>query len=226
MDPVLRVENVTRTFVIGDVEVQALRGIDLVVEAGEFLAIMGSSGSGKSTLMSILGCLDRPTGGHYYLEGVDVAGLSEPELARIRSARLGFVFQSFNLLPRTSAIENVALPLHYAADGPAGRAARVEKARAALRLLGLSERERNTPAQLSGGQQQRVAIARALINAPKLLLADEPTGNLDTRTSHEIMGTLVALNRDQMVTTVVVTHESDIAAYADRILTMRDGLIV
>jgi macrolide transport system ATP-binding/permease protein len=225
-EPILRVEKVTRTFVLGDVEVPALRGIDLVVEAGEFVAIMGASGSGKSTLMSILGCLDRPTSGHYYLEGVDIAGLSEPELARIRSARLGFVFQSFNLLPRTSATENVALPLYYAAEGPAGRAARVEKARAALRLLGLGDRERNTPAQLSGGQQQRVAIARALINAPNLLLADEPTGNLDTRTSHEIMETLVALNRDQGVTTIVVTHEADIAAYASRIVTMRDGLVV
>ncbi len=225
-EPILRIETVTRTFVLGDVEVHALRGIDLVVEAGEFVAIMGASGSGKSTLMSILGCLDRPTTGHYYLEGLDVAGLTEPELARIRSARLGFVFQSFNLLPRASAIENVALPLYYAAEGPAGRAVRVEKARAALRLLGLADRERNSPAQLSGGQQQRVAIARALINAPKLLLADEPTGNLDTRTSHELMETLVALNRDQGVTTVVVTHENDIAAYADRTVTMRDGLIV
>jgi macrolide transport system ATP-binding/permease protein len=225
-EPILRVEKITRIFVLGDVEVQALRGVDLIVEAGEFVAIMGSSGSGKSTLMSILGCLDRPTSGHYFLEGVDVAGLSEPELARIRSARLGFVFQSFNLLPRTSAIENVALPLYYAAEGPAGGTARVEKARAALQLLGLGTREHNTPAQLSGGQQQRVAIARALINAPKLLLADEPTGNLDTRTSHEIMETLVALNRDQGVTTLVITHESDIAAYADRIVTMRDGLIV
>ena len=225
-EQILRIDAVTRTFVLGDVEVHALRGIDLVVEAGEFVAIMGASGSGKSTLMSILGCLDRPTTGHYYLEGLDVARLTEPELARIRSARLGFVFQSFNLLPRASAIENVALPLYYAAEGPAGRAARVEKARAALRLLGLADRERNSPAQLSGGQQQRVAIARALINAPKLVLADEPTGNLDTRTSHELMETLVALNRDQGVTTVVVTHENDIAAYADRTVTMRDGLIV
>jgi macrolide transport system ATP-binding/permease protein len=226
VEPVLRIENVTRTFIVGDVEVQALRGVNLVVERGEFVAIMGSSGSGKSTLMSILGCLDRPTSGHYFFEGVDVAALREPDLARIRSERLGFVFQSFNLLTRTSAIENVGLPLYYAASGPARRSVRVERARAALKLLGLGERERNTPGQLSGGQQQRVAIARALINAPSLLLADEPTGNLDTKTSHEIMETLVSLNRDQGVTIVVVTHEADIAAYANRVVTMRDGEIV
>ena len=224
--PVIKVENVTRTFVVGDVKVEALRGISLTVQAGEFVAIMGSSGSGKSTLMNILGCLDQPTSGHYFLEGVDVAALREPDLARIRSERLGFVFQSFNLLARTSAIENVGLPLYYAASGPKRRAERVERARAALRLLGLGDRERNTPGQLSGGQQQRVAIARALINSPSLLLADEPTGNLDTRTSHEIMETLVSLNREQGVTIVVVTHEADIAAYADRVVTMRDGKIV
>ena len=188
--PVIKVENVTRTFVVGDVTVEALRGVNLTVQPGEFVAIMGSSGSGKSTLMNILGCLDSPTSGHYFLEGVDVAALREPELARIRSERLGFVFQNFNLLARTSAIENVGLPLYYAASGPKRRAVRFERARAALHLLGLGERERNTPGQLSGGQQQRVAIARALINAPSLLLADEPTGNLDTRTSHEIMETL------------------------------------
>ena len=224
--PVIKVENVTRTFVLGDVQVQALRGVNLVVEPGEFVAIMGSSGSGKSTLMSILGCLDRPTGGRYLFEGVDVTALREPELAWIRSERLGFVFQSFNLLTRTSAIENVGLPLYYAASGPMDRATRIERARAALRFIGLGERENNTPGQLSGGQQQRVAIARALINAPSLLLADEPTGNLDTRTSHDIMETLVSLNHEQGVTIVVVTHEPDIAAYADRIVTMRDGEIV
>jgi len=187
---------------------------------------MGSSGSGKSTLMNILGCLDQPTSGHYFLEGVDVAALREPDLARIRSERLGFVFQSFNLLPRTSAIENVALPLYYAASGPKRRAERFERARAALRLLGLGDREYNTPSQLSGGQQQRVAIARALINSPSLLLADEPTGNLDTRTSHEIMETLRSFNREQGLTIVLVTHEADVAAYADRIVIMRDGKIV
>ncbi|WPP06021.1 ABC transporter permease [Methylocella tundrae] len=225
-EPVLRVENVTRTFSVGDVEVRALQGINLTVERGEFVTIMGSSGSGKSTLMAILGCLDRPTSGHYFFEGVDVAALHEPDLARIRSERLGFVFQSFNLLARTSAIENVGLPLYYASSGPTGRATRTERARAALQLLGLGERERNTPAQLSGGQQQRVAIARALINEPGLLLADEPTGNLDTKTSHEIMETLAALNREKGVTIIVVTHELDIAAYADRVVTMRDGKII
>ncbi|HUI22389.1 MAG TPA: ABC transporter permease [Methylocella sp.] len=225
-EPLLRVENVTRTFTVGDVDVRALRSINLAVERGEFVAIVGASGSGKSTLMSILGCLDRPTSGHYFFEGVDVAALHEPDLARIRSERIGFVFQSFNLLARTSALENVSLPLYYAAVGPESRTTRLERARAALRLLGLSDRERNTPAQLSGGQQQRVAIARALINEPGLLLADEPTGNLDTKTSHEIMETVVTLNRDQGVTIILVTHEPDIAAYADRVVTMRDGEII
>ena len=225
-EQVIRVENVTRTYHVGDVDIHALRGVSLVVERGEFVAIMGSSGSGKSTLMSILGCLDHPTSGSYYFEGVDVAQLSEPDLARLRSERLGFVFQSFNLLPRTSAIENVALPLFYAASGSSRRAARVERAQAALNLLGLGDRARNTPGQLSGGQQQRVALARALINTPSLLLADEPTGNLDSRTSHEIMETLQSLNREQGVTIIVVTHEVDIAAYTDRTVTMRDGQII
>ena len=224
--PIIAVENLRRTFVVGDVHVEALRGIDFTVMPGEFVAIMGSSGSGKSTLMNILGCLDPPTSGHYRLEGIDVAALREPELAKIRSERLGFVFQSFNLLARTSALENVGLPLYYSASGPTRAAVRIERARVALQFLGLGDRERNTPGQLSGGQQQRVAIARALINAPSLLLADEPTGNLDSRTSHEIMATLVSLNREHGVTIVLVTHESDIAAYADRIVTMRDGVIV
>ena len=224
-EPVIRIEEVTRTFVVGDMQVHALRGVDLAVERGEFVAIVGSSGSGKSTLMAILGCLDRPTSGHYYLEGVDVATLSEPDLARVRSERLGFVFQSFNLLARTSAVENVGLPLYYAASGPAHRTERLERARTALKFIGLGERERNTPGQLSGGQQQRVAIARALINTPSLLLADEPTGNLDTRTSHEIMDTLVTLNREQGVTIIVVTHEADIAAYADRVVTDRKSVV-
>ena len=224
-DLVIDVHGLTRAFVVGDVEVHALRGVDLTVERGEFVAIMGSSGSGKSTLMAILGCLDPPSGGHYFLEGVDVASLSEPELAKLRGERLGFVFQSFNLLARTSALENVALPLFYSDSGDHGTH-RLEKARAALKLLGLADRENNTPAQLSGGQQQRVAIARALINGPSVLFADEPTGNLDTKTSHEIMETLVALNRDQGVTIIVVTHEADIAEYAKRVVTMRDGRII
>jgi macrolide transport system ATP-binding/permease protein len=224
--PTIRVENVTRVYRVGDVDVHALQGVNLVVEPGEFVAIMGSSGSGKSTLMSILGCLDRPTSGEYYFEGTDVAHLSEPELAQLRSERLGFVFQSFNLLARTTAIENVALPLFYATTNRATGASRVERARAALRLLGLGDRERNTPGQLSGGQQQRVAIARALINNPAVLLADEPTGNLDTRNSHDIMDTLQSLNREHGVTIIVVTHEPDIATYTDRVVTMRDGKIV
>jgi macrolide transport system ATP-binding/permease protein len=225
-EPVIRIEDVTRAFSLGDVTVQALRGVNLTVRPGEFVAIMGSSGSGKSTLMNILGCLDRPTSGRYLFEGVDVAGLAEPDLARIRSERLGFVFQSFNLLARTSAMENVGLPLYYAASGPVSRSMRSERAHAALEFVGLADRERNTPGQLSGGQQQRVAIARALINRPSLLLADEPTGNLDTRTSHEIMEMLVSLNREQGVTIILVTHEADIAGYADRVVTMRDGEIV
>jgi macrolide transport system ATP-binding/permease protein len=225
-DPIIKVANVTRTYRVGDVDVHALRGVSLAVDRGEFIAIMGSSGSGKSTLMSLLGCLDRPTSGSYSFEGIDVAALTDSELAHLRSERLGFVFQSFNLLTRTTAAENVALPLFYAASGPSRRSTRMEKAYAALKLLGLAGRENSTPGQLSGGQQQRVAIARALINMPAVLLADEPTGNLDTRTSHEIMDTLRSLNRDRGVTVIVVTHELDIAAYADRVVTMRDGEIV
>jgi macrolide transport system ATP-binding/permease protein len=225
-EPIIRVEQVTRTYHLGEVDVHALRGVSLVIDPGEFVAIMGSSGSGKSTLMAILGCLDRPTSGEYHFEGVDVAQFSEPELARLRSERLGFVFQSFNLLARISAIENTALPLFYAASGPSRARERLARARTALGLLGLAGRERNTPGQLSGGEQQRVAIARALINNPSVLLADEPTGNLDTTNSHDIMKTLQSLNRERGVTIIVVTHEADIAAYADRVVTMRDGEII
>jgi len=225
-EPIIKLEHVERTYQIGDIDVHALRDVNLTINAGEFVAIIGASGSGKSTLMAVIGCLDRPTSGRYFFEGVDVAQLSEPDRARLRSERLGFVFQSFNLLARTSAAENVALPLFYAPSGPAALGSRLERARAALKLLGLGDREGNTPGQLSGGQQQRVAIARALINNPILLLADEPTGNLDTRMSHDIMQTLTHLNREHGVTVVVVTHETDIAAYADRILTMRDGEII
>jgi len=222
--PVIRTRDLTRTFHVGDVDVLALRGIDLTIARGEFVAIMGSSGSGKSTLMAILGCLDRPTGGQYFLEDLDVAGLSETALAAVRSEKLGFVFQSFNLLARTSAMENVELPLIYATS-PISGSERSARARESLKLLGLADREHNTPGQLSGGQQQRVAIARALINSPSILLADEPTGNLDTRTSHDIMNTLTALNRERGLTIVLVTHEADIAAYADRIVTMSDGKV-
>lgn len=225
-EPIIRAENLTRTYRVGEIDVHALRGVSLTVEPGEFIAIMGSSGSGKSTLMSILGCLDRPSSGHCHFAGIDVAQLDERALARLRSERLGFVFQSFNLLARTSAIENTALPLFYSPSAPSTTAGRLAKARAALSLLGLRGRERNTPGQLSGGEQQRVAIARALINDPDVLLADEPTGNLDTRTSHDIMRTLRSLNRERGVTVIVVTHEADIAAYADRVVTMRDGQII
>jgi macrolide transport system ATP-binding/permease protein len=225
-DVVIQTEDLRRVYRAGSVEVQALAGVTLTIRRGELVAIMGASGSGKSTLMALLGCLDRPSGGRYLLEGADVSALKEPELARIRSERLGFVFQSFNLLPRTSALENVALPLYYYPRGALSASERSARARASLRLVGLSGRERNTPAQLSGGEQQRIAIARALINSPAVVLADEPTGNLDTRNSHEIMETLVRLNREQGVTVVVVTHESDIAAYADRVVTMRDGAVI
>jgi macrolide transport system ATP-binding/permease protein len=221
-DPVIELRNVVKIYRLGDIDVQALRDVDLTVERGEFLAVMGASGSGKSTLMNILGCLDRPTSGRYLFEGIDTAGLDEPALARIRSLRVGFVFQSFNLLARTSAAENVALPLLYSGRGgdEAG------KVRAALHSLGLDGREGSHPSQLSGGQQQRVAIARALINEPAILLADEPTGNLDSKTSSDIMTAIQRFNRERALTVLLVTHEPDMAAFADRIITMRDGVIV
>jgi macrolide transport system ATP-binding/permease protein len=219
---VIEVRALTKTYHMGDVRVHALRGVDLDVARGEFLAVMGASGSGKSTLMNVLGCLDRPTSGDYRLEGVDVAGLDEPALARIRSQRIGFVFQSFNLLKRTSARENVALPLFYAGQPDEDDA----RADAALHALGLAGCETNTPSQLSGGQQQRVAIARALINEPAILLADEPTGNLDSKNKLEIMNILRVLNREQGITIVLVTHEPDMAEFADRVIAMRDGEII
>ena len=225
-DPVVRLVDLTRTFKLGDTEVRALQGVNVSIDRGEFVAIMGSSGSGKSTMMNIIGCLDRPTSGQFVFEGRDVAGLSEPELADIRSNRIGFVFQSFNLLARTSALENVVLPLLYGAGAALTSSERDNRGRNVLASVGLADRERNTPNQLSGGQQQRIALARALISHPAVLLADEPTGNLDTRTSHEIMEIIRGLNRAQGVTVIVVTHEPDIAAYADRVIVMRDGRIL
>src|SRR5579863_4103294 len=221
-DVVISVSDLHKTYQLGDLEVRALRGVSLTIERGEFIAIMGASGSGKSTLMNIVGCLDRPTAGRYLLEGVDVASLNEPDLARIRSRRIGFVFQSFNLLSRTSALENVELPLFYSGDLAQGAV----RAREVLALLGLAGRERSHPNQLSGGQQQRVAIARALINNPAILMADEPTGNLDSQTSLEIMATLQKLNRGQGLTIVLVTHDADLAAFAARVVMLRDGLII
>ncbi|MFI4975387.1 MAG: ABC transporter permease [Caulobacterales bacterium] len=225
-DPVVNVVDLTRTFQLGETVVNALQGVTLSVERGEFVAIMGSSGSGKSTLMNVIGCLDRPTSGRFVFEGREVARLSENELADIRSRRIGFVFQSFNLLARTSSLENVVLPLLYGAAASLTSKERNDRGRAMLASVGLADRERNTPSQLSGGQQQRIALARALINQPAVLLADEPTGNLDTRTSHEILEIIRKLNREQGVTVIVVTHERDIAAYADRVIVMRDGKIV
>jgi putative ABC transport system ATP-binding protein len=208
---------------LGDVEVQALRGLNLTIEQGEFVAIMGSSGSGKSTLMNMLGCLDQPTKGHYWLNGVDVAALRADELAEIRNRQIGFVFQSFNLIPRTSALENAQLPLFYR-----GLSLREQRtlAAAALERVGLKGREQHYPTQLSGGQQQRVAIARALVTTPSLLLADEPTGNLDTESSREIMTILDRLNREEGITIILVTHEPDIAAYAAREIVIKDGQVL
>ena len=221
-ETVLLVRNATKTYRLGDIEVHALRGVSLTVRRGEFVAIMGASGSGKSTLMNILGCLDVPTTGDYLLEGVAVAKLDEPSLARIRGRRIGFVFQSFNLLTRTTAVENVELPLFYSAH----IAGNPQRALDMLGLLGLGDRTQNQPNQLSGGQQQRVAIARALVNDPAIVLADEPTGNLDSQTATDILATLRAFNRERGVTVVLVTHERVLAELADRIVTIRDGLIV
>src|SRR5580700_3632918 len=218
--PVIRLENVHKAYDLGEIQVQALRGVSLEVREGEFVAVMGPSGSGKSTIMNILGCLDRPTKGHYFLDGVDVSGMSKTELARIRNRKLGFVFQQFNLLSRTSALENVELPTVYAGITPEER---TKRALEALTRVGLAQRAGHHPSQLSGGQQQRVAIARALVNRPAILLADEPTGNLDSRTSVEIMQILQTLNEEQGLTIVIVTHEHDIAQYAKRALEFRDG---
>ncbi len=219
----IQAQSISKIYRIGDIELRALDGISTSIDRGEFVAIMGQSGSGKSTFMNVLGCLDTPTGGHYFLDGVDTGGLSRDDLAEIRNRKLGFVFQGFNLLSRTSAIENVELPMLY--NGVPARERR-EKAREALKSVGLEGRGANHPNQLSGGQQQRVAIARALVNDAPIILADEPTGNLDTRTSNEIMDLFVKLNRDEGITVILVTHEPDIAAYSKRIIRFLDGHIV
>jgi putative ABC transport system ATP-binding protein len=221
---VIALRDITKVYATGEVEVRAVAGVSLTVDRGEFVAIMGASGSGKSTMMNILGCLDRPTSGHYLLDDEDVAGLNRKQLAQLRNRKIGFVFQSFNLLARTTAMENVELPLFYSEPAVALRE-RHRRAREALEKVGLGSRLTHRPSQLSGGQQQRIAIARALVNSPDLLLADEPTGNLDTRTSIEIMGLFQALN-DSGITVLMVTHELDIAAYCKRIVIMRDGRVL
>jgi putative ABC transport system ATP-binding protein len=218
---VIDVRNLTKTYKMGDVEVHALRGISLAIQEGEMVAIMGPSGSGKSTLMNILGCLDQPSDGQYLLDGIDVGKLNDNELATIRNEKIGFVFQQYMLLQRRSAIRNVELPMLY---GGGGQDRRV-RAEAALRATGMAERMRHKPNELSGGQQQRVAIARALVNNPRIILADEPTGALDTKTGEEIMSIFTRLNQEQGITVILVTHEPDIAAYARRAIHVRDGVI-
>jgi len=220
--PVIALDHIHKTYTMGDVEVHALRGVSLTIRQGEFVAIMGASGSGKSTTMNIIGCLDRPTRGTYILDGEDVSQMSKDERADIRCQKIGFVFQGFNLLSRTSALENVELPMLYLGVDAAQRR---QRAMEALAAVGLAGREQNHPNQLSGGQQQRVAVARSLVNHPALILADEPTGNLDSRTSVEVMEIFQRLNRERGITLVLVTHEPDIAQYADRVVVFKDGKI-
>ncbi len=222
MTDVIKLENIRRVFGEGDHQVEALRGVSFTICSGEFVAIMGASGSGKSTCMNTLGCLDKPTSGTYWLDGIDTAGMTSDQLAEVRNKKLGFVFQGFNLLPRTTALENVELPLVYSSI-PAPE--RHKMANAALKRVGLADRVNHTSTQLSGGQQQRVAIARALVNQPAVILADEPTGNLDTTTTSEIMQLFTELNR-QGITIVMITHEPDVAQYANRRITFRDGSII
>ena len=225
MSTVIAVKNLVKTYVVGEVEVKALRGVNLEVQRGEFLAVTGPSGSGKSTFMHIVGCLDRPTSGQYFLDGQDVSRMSKDALAAVRNKKIGFVFQGFNLLSRTSALDNVELPLLYGGGGMR-TAERHKRAMEVLNAVGLGNRADHHPNQLSGGQQQRVAIARALINNPSILLADEPTGNLDTKTSIEVMGIFQRLNRERGITVVLITHETDIAEYGTRIVTFRDGQVI
>jgi putative ABC transport system ATP-binding protein len=222
----ISVQDLTKTYVVGEVEVRALRGVTLDVDRGEFVAVTGPSGSGKSTFMHILGCLDHPTSGRYILDGRDVSRLSKDELAEVRNRRIGFVFQGFNLLARTNALDNVELPLLYNPQSKLKTAERHRRAMAALDSVGLAERHHHMPNQLSGGQQQRVAIARALINDPTIILADEPTGNLDSRTSIEVMDIFQRLNRERGITILLITHEHDIAEYAERLIAFRDGRVV
>jgi putative ABC transport system ATP-binding protein len=223
--PAISVRNLKKTYVVGDIQVHALRGVTVDVEAGEFLCVTGPSGSGKSTFMHILGCLDRPTSGRYVLDGQDVSTMTRDDLAKVRSHRIGFVFQGFNLLSRTSAIENVELPLLYSRDHIKA-SERHSRARSSLEIVGLLDRSHHHPNQLSGGQQQRVAIARALINNPSIVLADEPTGNLDSRTSIEVMDVFQRLNVERGITILLITHEHDIAEYGTRTIAFRDGLLV
>jgi len=225
MPPVISVRNLVKTYIVGEVKVEALRGVNLDVERGEFLAVTGPSGSGKSTFMHIAGCLDKPTSGRYFLDGQDVSRMSKDQLAAVRNKKIGFVFQGFNLLSRTSALDNVELPLLY--GGSTLKAAeRHKRAMDVLNAVGLGNRSDHHPNQLSGGQQQRVAIARALINNPSILLADEPTGNLDTKTSIEVMDIFQRLNRERGITVLLITHEHDIAEYGTRIVSFRDGVVV
>jgi putative ABC transport system ATP-binding protein len=223
---VISVKDLTKVYKMGEYEVRALRGVSLDVDPGEFVAVTGPSGSGKSTFMHIMGCLDRPTTGEYFLDGKDVSKLSKDELARVRNQKIGFVFQGFNLLSRTTALDNVELPLLYRSKNGFKAAERHKRALAALDAVGLGERHHHMPNQLSGGQQQRVAIARALINEPSILLADEPTGNLDTRTSIEVMGIFQRLNTERGITVLLITHEHDIAEYGTRAIRFRDGRVV
>jgi putative ABC transport system ATP-binding protein len=225
MSTVISVRNLVKTYIVGEVEVKALRGVTLDVQRGEFLAVTGTSGSGKSTFMHIVGCLDRPTAGQYFLDGQDVSRMSKDALAAVRNKKIGFVFQGFNLLSRTSALDNVELPLLYGGSG-LKTAERHKRALEMLTLVGLGNRADHHPNQLSGGQQQRVAIARALVNNPAILLADEPTGNLDTKTSIEVMGIFQHLNNERGITVVLITHEMDIAEYGTRSVTFRDGQVV